>query len=320
MIVRAGLAAFPYLSRRSEWRLAMTMLERVFHLDSTPETTATILPLARRAAAATAGSERELLDRGFLARLLGAAGRTDEAEAELRAVIAQAADRGDFRTASAGATDLINLLRDTGRLEPALGVAEEAVEYARRAGSGPWTQLGDEGQRLQILARLGRYAEVLHRVTELREEMREFPDPAGADDSSTLVWNVRETILDVGRAAALGLDEWLQALDLNAERLRSKAARGATEFEMAQSRFNDYGPLLHLRRYDEVSQLLFECQTVFQRENSVFGLSKLFSAMSDLADTRGQNTDARRFESIGLRFKYAVRDPKPAEPEPIGLV
>jgi hypothetical protein len=79
---------------------------------------------------------------------------------------------------------------------------------------------------------------------ELREQIRHMPDPPDENDRSVNVWNVRELTLDVGRHAALKLQEWQQAVDLNAEIVRSKENRDAGAFEVARNRFNDNSPLL----------------------------------------------------------------------------
>jgi CHAT domain len=114
-IVRAGLAAFPYLSRRGEWATASTMLEQVDRVDSRPSVIAAILPRMRRILEATAGTDRELVDRGLLARFLQKAGWMQEADQELRAVIEQAVLQEEFSTASAYSGDLVNLLGGGGR-------------------------------------------------------------------------------------------------------------------------------------------------------------------------------------------------------------
>ena len=57
--------------------------------------------------------------------------------------------------------DLVNLLRDAGRLAEALAVAGQKPEYTRRAGLGPWTQLADQARRLQVLGRMGEHERVL---------------------------------------------------------------------------------------------------------------------------------------------------------------
>ena len=83
------------------------MLQR----DNSPESLAFALPLLRRIVEATAGTERELMDAGILARTLAEAGRFAEAEPMLRDGMALAAAQGNYRLASSLAGALLNLLR-----------------------------------------------------------------------------------------------------------------------------------------------------------------------------------------------------------------
>ena len=150
MVTLAGRRAAPYLMRRQEWGRARALLERVLHRDQSPATVAAVLPMLGRIAEATKGTEAGLSGQ-VLARALLAAGRRDEAEARMREVVARAAACGNHRLASGMAAYLINLLRDTGRAEEALGLVETRKVATRQAGLGPWWQLLDEGQRLQLL-------------------------------------------------------------------------------------------------------------------------------------------------------------------------
>ncbi len=309
IIVRAGLAAFPYLARRGEWRTASSMLEQVDLVDYGPATVAALLPRMRRVVEATTGTEGGLTDRFRLARFLKEAGQMQEAEAEMRAVITRAVELKEFRLASSVAGDLTNLLMDTGRLSEALNVIGEKPEYTKRAGLGPWAQLSDECWRLQILIRQGKNEKVLQRVMELREHMKTLPDPAGPNENVS-IWNVREITCDIGRACALRLGAWQQALDLSREGFESKRERGATALEQARLLFNDYGPLLRLRRYDETGELLRHCREVAERENSVELLGAVFSALADLQDELGHPETAQHFEETALRFSYAEGTPE----------
>ena len=226
-----------------------------------------MLPLLQKVVSAAAGTEQQNAEnRGVLAQVLELAGRTGEAEALLRELIAQTAARGEFGAASAISGALANLLWHTGRPREALQVIEQKAEYTKQAGRGAWTQLADEVQRLQIRNELGEQSGVLRRVLELREQMRRLPDPPGANDWSVKVWNVRETTLNSGLGAACELGEWQQALDLNAEVVQSQANRGAGAFELAITRFGDFGPLLGLQRYGEARSLLLHCRDLFEQE------------------------------------------------------
>jgi tetratricopeptide (TPR) repeat protein len=302
MIVRAGLSAFPYLSRRQEWDNASWMLEQVYHADHAPATVAAVLPRVRRTAEASNGTEHELAHRAVLAMVLQQAGRIQEAEVLMRAVIEQAAERGEFREAAITANLLASLLRDSGRLDEALTVLEKEVEFARRAGKiSPWKELLNEVQRLKIFVAQGGYGKVLGRVLELTEQLKELPNPLDPRP-----WVVAESLWNTGRAAALRLKEWQQVLDFNAKILQSQQERRASPWELARQKYNDYGPLLRLKRWDEARDLLVACRVIFERENDLGYLGKVALAFGDLEKGLGRFAEARRFEETALRLTYAA--------------
>jgi hypothetical protein len=123
---------------------------------------------------------------------------------------------------------------------------------------------------------------------------------------------VRETVLDIGREAALGLEEWEQALDFSREEQQSIRERGGTSFDLAYTAFNDYGPLLRLKRYGEAGKLLRDCREVFDRENSIEMLGKVFSALAALEDELGRSLTALHFGETALRYTYTRGDPDDA--------
>ncbi len=141
LVVRAGLAAAPYLLRRGEWDAAGFLLDQSAMRDDSPGTVQLALPSLRRIAAATG----EPKDAGRLARVLANVD-AEEAERLLRGAVDAASGAGDYRVASAAAGDLVNLLLAAGRLAEALALAGEKAEYTGQAGLGPWTQLGDQAR------------------------------------------------------------------------------------------------------------------------------------------------------------------------------
>ncbi|MGO8960242.1 MAG: hypothetical protein ACLQFR_23160 [Streptosporangiaceae bacterium] len=308
LVTLAGRRAAPYLMRRQEWGLASTLLEQVLQRDESPATVGAVLPMLGRIAEATKGTDRELVDAGVLARAFLAAGRRDEAEARMREGLARAAECGNHRLASGMAGDLISLLRDTGRVKEALGLVETKKVATRQAGLGLWTQLFDEVRRLQLLADLGRYDEVLAEVEALRPRMDALP-LTSTQDEAVLPWSVREALLDIGGAAAMQLKRWEQVLSLNAEVAASQKGRGASALEVARTRFNDYKPLIGLCRYGEAHALLMECREVFEAEGDLRGLGLVFSALADLEDRLGHRDPAIRHEQTALRYSYAVGEP-----------
>jgi len=304
LVARAGLAAAPYLLRRGDWDTAGWLLDSAVSRDGSPGTVQAALPALRRVAAA-AGTPQAL---GVLARALRSVD-PGEAERLLRAALAAATTAGDYRAASAAATDLVTLLEDAGRLAEALAVAGQAAEYTRRAGLGPWTQLSGQGQRLQVLGLMGEHARVLAEVAELRAVMAELP--ARPDASETAVpWNVREGILGTGLASALATGDWQRCLDLNAESTASWRQRGAGEHEVTRLRFNDAGPLIELGRVAEAGRLLAECQGVFEDHADTTMLARVLSTRASLEDKLGHRQSAADLERAALRLSYTRPEPQ----------
>jgi len=204
---------------------------------------------------------------------------------------------------------LVNLLRSRGRLAEALAVLEAKAGDTRQAGLGPLTQLADETHRLQVLTAMGRYTEVLAAVEALRPRLEALP-LAGEAEETFDPWNVRETLLDTGRSAAMHSGRWEAALALSAERVKAKQARGAGAPEMARARFNDYAPLLRLARYGEARTLLQACRAVFEAERSVNALGNVYSALADLEGETGDLAAAVRFEQVALSYRYQAGVPE----------
>ena len=304
MIVRAGLAAAPYLLRRRDWHTAVALLERAIGRDHSPGVIQAALPALRRIAAATQAPEA--------LAILGRALRTvDPAGAEqlLRDALRAAASGGDDRLASGVVWDLVILLRDTGRLGEALDLAGQQAGYTRQAGLGPWTQLADQAERLQILGRMGEHEQVLAQTAALRDQMAELP-ARPADNETVSPWNVGELILHTGRSSALALGRWQQCLDLDAEIAASKRQRGAGLHEITRTRYNDADPLIRLGRLAEAGQLLSECQQVFEDHADTTSLAAVLSTRAVLEDALGHPDAAVEFERTAIRLRYARPDPR----------
>lgn len=299
IVVRSGLAAAPYLLRQHAWDTASYFLEQARARDSSsPIIAQAILPPLRRIAEAT-GQPKDL---GVLAAALI---NVDTAGAEtlLRRVYDQATTAGDRRLASAVASHLVNLLSDHGRLRDALTLVDQTIEHIRDAGMGPWSQLGAQGLRLQILGRLGHHEQVLTDLLALRGHMTELPNQP-ADNDAAIPWNVRESILDTGRFSALALGRWQQGLDLNNEITNLQRWRGASAHETTRTRFNDYRPLVGLGHLADAEQVLRDCQEVFSSIDDITALAMVYSSHADLEDRRGHLQDALELERTALRLKY----------------
>jgi hypothetical protein len=308
LIIRAGQSAAPYLIRLGEWMTAANLLADVLVRDPFPATASAVLPHLQVITAAVAGTPDEPFAAELLARALQetdppAAGR------QLRAALDAAVGRRDYLAATVTVGHLINHLRSTGLLAEALTLTEEEAGYTRQAGLGPWSQLGDQVQRLQVLAAMGQAQHVLDEVHRLRAHMDTLPADSQQPEAAS-PWGVRETLLDTGHTAALELGAWQAALELNAAIVISQQARGAPASQLARTRFNDYGPLLRLGRLDDALALLLDCRQAFQDAGDLDALGRTLSALADLEDHRGHGQAAISLEHDALRYKYRVPDPR----------
>ncbi len=139
--------------------------------------------------------------------------------------------------------------------------------------------------------------------------MRKLWQPDRPRDDPVL-WSARETLLDTGVAAARHLGEWQQLLDLNAELVQSKQARGAPSFEITKTRINGSQALINLHRYGEARELILSCRQVLEKENSIEGMLLTQSGLAALENTLGRTAEAQRMEETALRLRYIVRNPE----------
>ena len=300
LIVRAGLAAVPYLIRLQQWSAAGTMLEGAFSLDPSRANAAAVLPAIREI------TDHDAKQAGVLGAVLEVIDPV-AAERQMRAYLDAAVALGDYAAASATAGRLIYLFRDSGRLAEALALADQMAGYTRQAELGPWTQLFDEVQRLQVLNSMGQAESVLAEVQRVREDMQTLPPTLGPDEAVS-PWGVSEKLLDTGRSAARQLARWDDALDLNAAQAASMRDRGAPATIIARARFNDYYPLLRLGRTDEALALLLECRQVFQEDRDIGMLGMTLGALADTEDERGHGDAAIRLQRDALRYEYLAGD------------
>ncbi|MBU2668211.1 CHAT domain-containing protein [Actinoplanes bogorensis] len=304
LIRRSALAAAPYLVRQQRWDGVLYAIESLLSRDSSPAVVAAVLPHLNKVRESVSGTDLKLRAGGIHARALKTISPA-RAAAELRQLLDDAVADQEFAVASTAATDLVNLYGTLGHFEEAFRLTEEKKELSRQAGFGPWTQLGDDAHGLQILAAQGKGEEALAAVERLRALMSALPESSDQLESS-VPWNVRELVFDVGRQAAVSLGRWELALEFGAENLTSKKGRGASESEKARAVFNDYFPLTRLGRIDDARTLLRWCLVVFESEHDLAEMGGVLAALADVEDESGHVDLSIELEKNALRLSYAA--------------
>jgi len=300
LLVHAGLAAVPYLVRQELWLDAATLLDDAFLRNPSRSNATTMLPAIQQIA-------RHVPRVGILAAVALHVIDPAAGEAQIHAYLDAAEATGDYRSAATATSWLADMYLRGGRLSDALAFTERQLGYTRQAGLGPWTQLADEVRRLQVLVLMGQAKLVLAEVRRLRDRMDALPATRGPDEAIP-PWTVREALLGIGRSAAIRLDEWEEALDLNAARVVSRRDRGAPAAEIAAARFNDYGPLLRLGHIDQALDLLQDCRQVFEDARDTEMLGGTLAALADIENDRGHGDAAIRLAQDALRYGYLAKD------------
>ena len=241
--VRASLAAATYLLRLRQYDNLSWLLNVATAHDVSPATVRAALPFLRRAAEIT----RDPGHAGAYAEVLGHID-PDAAEAFLRVALAQAEARKDYLPASRISEALINRLVANGRLPEAIRLTARKADYTRRAGLGPWSQLADAAQRLQVLAHTGDLEQVMAEFPRIRARMESLPDAAEADEAVS-PQNIRELVYEIGRDMALAMGDWEGALVYNSGVVNSARRRKVSDYDLARARINDNVALVRLGRY-----------------------------------------------------------------------
>ena len=220
-------------------------------------------------------------------------------------MLAAALDRQDYGIAAAAARNLVIDWARAGRFGEALQLAEQTIGYSQRAGLGPWTQLLDEVRRLQVLNFMGQPEKAIAEVQRLREHMETLPATSGQPEKENVpAWSSREELLGTGREAALKLELWDEALELNAAAVASMRARGAPEAEIARARFSGHGPMIMLGHVDEALEMLKACREVFKQAHDIEMLGMVFDALAAAEGNRGHGDVAVDLAREGLRYSY----------------
>jgi hypothetical protein len=304
--LRAGRGAAPYLLRLGDWETAGLVLAEVVNQDVSRATAASLLPSLQLITAKAPGTSYGLAV-GYLRARITERFDPQGAVDLLRQL------RSSARTSSAGryvfgiTCDLIRLCIVTGRLGEALEIADRQVEQARQVGTGPWTQLTWQTQRLNVLFAQGQASQVLPQVRQLLTRAATLPSTDRTEESENPA-GAREHLWYLGRDVSIELRQWQDALSMSAALLESASRRGAHKSFMSRLRLIDYRPLLHLGRISEALEVLDYCRDDAERDHDVNALGVVLAAQADVENSRGHRDRAAKLQHDALRYAYLAHN------------
>ncbi|WP_367127993.1 CHAT domain-containing protein [Saccharothrix sp. HUAS TT1] len=307
-IVRAGLAATPYLLRAGRRAQVVDVLEAATDRDPAPETTTRAMSYLRRM---LDRDEDALEHPGIAALYAKLLSRTDPAAAveAFLTLVRTGVETARFDVASLAAAECVQLLIDHDDLDSALDLTRALAQFDDLAGYGPWTRAADTCLELVVLTRMGDYPDAASRAAELADAVDALADESGEPERVTPV-STRAVVLSTALEAVSRFGDWQAALGL-CERIDAlHVRRGATDHERARLRLNRAVVLLALGRVAEAEDVLRHSQAVFEDAGDTGLLGEVFRLRARVRDALDRPHDALTMAQAALRYSY--EDPSPA--------
>ncbi|MEU4746103.1 tetratricopeptide repeat protein, partial [Actinosynnema sp. NPDC023658] len=306
-IVRAGLAATPYLLRSGRHAQAVDVLETATDRDLAPGTTNRAMNYLRR----LLDGDPDVLERPAVTALHAKLLSRNDPLAALREFLALAtsgSEAGRFDLVSLATSECARILLDHDDLEDALRMARAVPGYSDLAGYGPWTRAADTCLELIVLTKMGRHHEAAARAVELVDEADGLADDSGEPERVTPV-STRGVVLSTALEAVTRFGDWDVALGL-CERIDAlHARRGATDHERARLRLNTAVVLLGLDRVAEAEDVLRHSQSVFEDADDTVLLGEVFRLRAEVRQALGRPDDALTMAQAALRYSYESINP-----------
>ena len=151
-----------------------------------------------------------------------------------------------------------------GDLEAAKQLNLRSANAHRQAGSPEVHVIQREMEALRIDVYRGEAAQALPDIDSRLEQVRQWWQRHQAGKSvaevsnRTVLGRTLVSALDIAKEANQSLTRWQACLDLIQESELAKRALGESDASLAQTRFNQYSPLMALGRLDEAQSVLGE--------------------------------------------------------------
>ncbi len=211
-------------------------------------------------------------------------------------------------------TNWANAAREVGDLEEAKRLSLRSAEDYRRAGSQVMA-VGGELEALRIDVMRGEAETALPEIESRLDRVRDWWQRSQAGESvaeapnRTSLGRVLVSGLDVAKWVNQSLERWQESLDLLEEIESTDRALGENQVQLAETRFNQYGPLLRLGQLDEAQLVLEDCLGVFRSARSVNHEARCLLALASMWEARNEIGEAIALERQALAVCNTLPDP-----------
>ncbi|MCP4105639.1 MAG: hypothetical protein GY749_08900, partial [Desulfobacteraceae bacterium] len=208
-----------------------------------------------------------------------------------------------------------NALRNVGRLAQAREVCMRSADANRKGDRPEINIIGAELEAFRIDVMQGKTKETLPEIEERLDKIRDWWERHGKGETiaeapdAEILGRFFISGLDIARFVHRNLKNWQDSLNLLQETETVQRSRGESEYEIARTRFNQYGPLIRLGRLSEAQAMLEGCLQVFRDANELTAQSSTLSALANLWKERGDLTRPIDLERQALSVKECLDDP-----------
>ncbi|MFE5718736.1 Clp protease N-terminal domain-containing protein [Streptomyces erythrochromogenes] len=315
-VVLACRFVLPRVIEFGELTLAGHIAESLIARAPSAATAAFLLPLMDDLAKRAWGGPHEESVVLSFARCLGLAA-TRAAEVRLRTLLEEARDRPGSPVREHLKGELAALLVRMGQLTSARlvegggshdGTSEDGEDGEEAGTNGRtgshWERIATRGAELSRLNAEGHHEEVLAEVERLRTELAAtVPTPVS---QGLMGWNIRESILDQGVWAAIRLEQWDRATELNETVLELRRLRGADALTLAVTHYHGVLAMFGRSELAAARDTLMDCREVFEEYDDTERLAATLDLLAETEARRGNLEDAEELRRTALRLAYSV--------------
>lgn len=253
--------------------------------------------------------------RTCLADALSNSGRSDEALSLFEEAAREAEAAGNWKDVAWICHNWAITFRGLGQLDRAKVTHARSVEAKRRAGLPRLPIVASELEVLRVEVMQGQVeqarATIDERLGEVRawwEQRRRGESVADAPNDALLARTLAGG-LNIACQADLALERWQGCLDLSGEIEELERTLGAGELVLANTRFNQYRPLIQLDRLTEAKQVVEGCLEVFRRAQERSAEAIALSALAHIWDELGNVAQAIAIERAALDVHERLPNP-----------
>jgi len=251
-----------------------------------------------------------------LADALRQSGQPDRSFAFYEQAVAEAEEAGNWSDVGVICGNWAVALRQVGQLDEAKAAQLRSADAHRKAGSPRVWIVGPELEALRIDVIQGEAERVLpeidKRLNEVRGWWRQHRAGESVSEAPDSVFLGRALVsgLDIAASANSQLEQWEACLELLEEIEQMDRELGEGKQQLAQTRYNRYGPLIRLGRLNDAQLVLEGCLSVFREVDDLAYQAKALSALASVWDERGDTNQAIALERQALSVCNRLPDPE----------